>query len=220
MKEVQINSKCKLREDGRMFNIKTGEEVFVKQHRGHEIPVRYFGKMTTVSSLVMKLFGTPKPGKDYMIIHENNNLLDNRIDNLKWGTRSEAMRRRKDALPIGYRQCDFLDETAYHKEYYNTIKEADGYREYKNESGRLWRKNNPDKVKLRKIRYALTHPEKIKEHNHKYYEKHPEQKEYHSNRSSEWGKNNPEKKRASVRVYYSNHSIEVKAKTFNKRHEV
>jgi hypothetical protein len=219
MKEVQINSKCKLREDGRMFNIKTGEEVFVKQHHGHELPVRYFGKMTTISSLVMELFGTPKPGKDYMIIHENNNLLDNRIDNLKWGTRSEAMRRRKDARPVGYRQCDFTDKTAYYKEYYNSIKEAEGYHEYHIERCKLWRKNNPDKVKLRKLRYALTHSEKIKEQKNRNNEKHPERKEYHSNYSKEWAKNNRDKRCTSAKVYYTNHSVEVKAKAFNKREE-
>lgn len=218
MREIQVGKKFKLREDGRMFDVKTGEEHFPGQHHGHEFPIRVFNKMSTLSSAVMRFFGPPKPGKGYMVIHKDNDNTNNSIDNLVWGTRSEAMRRRKDALPVGQRQCDFLSDDAYHRNYSKGLREDPNFAEYNRERNRAWRKRNPEKVKARKRRYALTHPENCREHTYRWYEKHPEKKLENIERCNEWSKNNKEKRNKSARLYYLTHSEEVKFKS-RERHK-
>jgi hypothetical protein len=39
--------------------------------------------------MVMDLFGPSKPSGSPVIMHKNNNGQDNKISNLKWGTRQE-----------------------------------------------------------------------------------------------------------------------------------
>lgn len=42
-----------------------------------------------VHAMVMELFGPPKPSDKAIVMHKNNNGQDNKISNLKWGTRGE-----------------------------------------------------------------------------------------------------------------------------------
>lgn len=48
--------------------------------------------------LVLKTFGPPKPDGNYECLHINGQADDNRIENLRWGTRSENIR---DAVRMG-----------------------------------------------------------------------------------------------------------------------
>lgn len=217
MREIQVGKKFVLREDGRMFDVKTGEEHFPCQHHGYEFPIRVFGKMTTISSAVMKFFGPPKPGKGYMVIHKDNDNINNSIDNLVWGTRSEAMRRRKDALPVGQRQCDFLSDDAYHKNYSSRLREDPNFVEYTRERNRNWRKKNPEKVKARKRRYKLTHPENYRAYRDRWFAKYPEKKLEHFKKSAEWGKNNKEKRRKASNLYSLTHREEINFKARERR---
>ena len=213
MREIQVGKKFKLREDGRMFDVKTGEEHFPGQHHGHEFPIRVFNKMSTLSSAVMRFFGPPKPGKGYMVIHKDNDNTNNHIDNLVWGTRSEAMRRRKDALPIGQRRCDFLSNDEYHRNYSKGLREDPEYNSYSRERYRNWRKENPEKVKARKRRYALTHPEKHRANTYRWYEKYPEKKLELLKKIREWEQNNKEKCQKSAKLYRSIHREEINFKS-------
>lgn len=68
-------------------------------------------------------------------------------------------------------------------------------------SKREWRKNNPEKVKLQKKRYALKHRERIKlkaseRFKKKYSQMTPEQKQERLAKKNVWRKENPEKRRA------------------------
>ena len=111
MREVQINRNLKLREDGKLINVKTGEEFIPKSKRGGKngcyLCVRKNHKNYAVHQLVMNFFGPPKPGPEYIIDHINRDYLDNRIENLRWATLKENSNNRKDNLPIGLRQGDF-----------------------------------------------------------------------------------------------------------------
>lgn len=114
MRQVQVNRNLILREDGKLFNIRTGEEYIPP------ICNRYFVvaiKHVTIAvhRLVMRFFGPPKPGPKYQIDHINRNRLDNNINNLRWVTAKENANNRKDNLPIGHRKCD-LSESEYRKE--------------------------------------------------------------------------------------------------------
>jgi hypothetical protein len=60
--------------------------------RGHyRVNLTYDGKREEpkIHQMVMDLFGPSKPSGDPVIMHKNNNGQDNKISNLKWGTRQE-----------------------------------------------------------------------------------------------------------------------------------
>ena len=60
--------------------------------RGHyRVNLTYDGKREEpkVHQMVMDLFGPSKPSGSPVIMHKNNNGQDNKISNLKWGSRSE-----------------------------------------------------------------------------------------------------------------------------------
>ena len=116
MREVQINKNTKLREDGKLFNIRTGKEFIPKARNGHGyLLVQHNGCTRYVHQLVMEYFGEPKPGPEYQIDHKNQNILDNDINNLRWVTPRENSNNRKDNLPAGQRKCD-LDPKEYNRQ--------------------------------------------------------------------------------------------------------
>jgi hypothetical protein len=120
MRQVQINRNLILREDGKLFNVHTGEEFVPVSNCKNPRGCRYYrvvvnGKHKTVHSLVMQYFGPPKPGPEYQIDHENRNSHDNRIDNLKWVTRQENMNNQNKNLPEGHRRKD-LPKKEYDRE--------------------------------------------------------------------------------------------------------
>jgi hypothetical protein len=128
MKQVQINKNLILREDGKLFNIHTGEE-FIPSINGGYYKIRNFGVKKLLHQVVMECFGQPKPGEKYQIDHINRNKLDNRIENLRWVTPSENCMNKTNNLPEGERYGE-VDITSYntakmqrwrnrHREQYN-----------------------------------------------------------------------------------------------------
>ena len=114
MREVQINKNLKLREDGKLFNIRTGEEFIPSTDTNGRYHVCYGGRKSyPVHKLVMEFFGPPKPGPEYQIDHKNQNPLDNDINNLRWVTASENCYNKSNNLPVGQRLCDFDDPKEY-----------------------------------------------------------------------------------------------------------
>ena len=91
MRTIQINRNLILREDGKLFNVHTGEEFIPRLTGGHRyFEVGIYGRcLKKVHQLVMEYFGPPKPGPEYEIDHINRNKLDNRLENLRWVTRQE-----------------------------------------------------------------------------------------------------------------------------------
>ena len=55
-------------------------------------------KTRFVHRLVLESFGPPRPGDNYECLHINGIASDNRIENLRWGTRSENI---QDAVRMG-----------------------------------------------------------------------------------------------------------------------
>lgn len=117
MKSVQISKKYILREDGRLFNVKTGEEYVPTRTCQGYYQVSVNGKRYYIHHLVMKLFGKPKPGDNYQIDHRNKNRLDNNITNLRWVTQKENQNNRTNNRPLGKRLCDYKDINEYKREY-------------------------------------------------------------------------------------------------------
>lgn len=135
MRQVQINRNLILREDGKLFNVHTGEEFLPKSYCGTKlrpyIQIRANNKNWPLHQLVMKYFGPPKPGDNYEIDHIDRNTKNNNITNLRWVTKQENANNRKSSLPVGQRRCD-MPSNEYHakrmaeryKKYPEKIKEA------------------------------------------------------------------------------------------------
>ena len=123
MREVRINRKNILREDGRIFNIKTGEEFIPAKDRYGYYRIGHNSKTRTVHILVMQYFGPPKPGPEYVIDHINRIKTDNRIENLRWVTVKENSNNTNRGLSIGNRLCDFSTKNEYNKNWRHNHKE-------------------------------------------------------------------------------------------------
>lgn len=222
MKEVQITPLYKIREDGRIFNVKTGKERIVsKQRCGYYIEVN--GKNKFVHQVVMELFGLPCPGKEYRIRHINNDNYDNRIENLEWATISKINSDKKSSLPVGQRRCDFEDKNEYnrlrykrrHEKYGNStywrnrearLASAKKYRETHHEQvlekTRKWREENKEYVKQKnKEKYEAMTPlerEILNNRRRERYEKIPEVKRKHIESNIQFSSAHPEE----VRLYH------------------
>lgn len=175
MREVQINRNLKLREDGRLFNIKTGEEfVPTKTAKGYVTSQKRKNKF--VHQLVMEYFGPPKPSPDYIILHKNGNNLDNSPDNLEWGTYKDVGKLHSK-LPIGHRKCDLSPEE-YNRERgkENRKKNWPDYYQKNREKfilrSRQYREDNREKVNERSRIYHQNHKERDRELNKKWTEEH------------------------------------------------
>lgn len=135
MRQVQINKNLILREDGKLFNVRTGKEFIPKSRSGQYILVRVMNKMRPVHQLVMEFFGPPKPGEKYEIDHIDRNPQNNNITNLRWLTRQENNNNRKCSRPIGKRRCDMP------------------LKEYQRQRNAEYREKYPEKVKEAKKRW-------------------------------------------------------------------
>lgn len=117
MREVQINRNLILREDGKLFNVKTGKEFIPKSNCKGYLSVRIYGRIhKLIHVLVMECFGAPKPGPKYQVDHIDRNILNNDIKNLRWVTQTENNYNKINNRPIGKRKCD-CDSKIYVREY-------------------------------------------------------------------------------------------------------
>ena len=91
---------------GRCYNTKTKNYVRYKQPNGY-IRVTLGKDKYQMHYLVMSHFGPPKPEGDYEIDHINCIRDDNRIENLRWITRSNNM---KNRMSNGKYQYEHFDE--------------------------------------------------------------------------------------------------------------
>lgn len=163
MREKQITKTLKLREDGKLFNVQTGEEfVPAKSNSWRGYRTKVDGNTKYIHTLVLELFGPEKPGPDYLVLHINGDNYDNRLENLKWATRSEVNRNRKDALPVGQRRCDFENEAEYL---------CANTKRYQNKDPEKTRLKNKDKRKMKAREWYHDNKELHREHCKKWYEK-------------------------------------------------
>ena len=82
MREIQVNSRLKLREDGKLFNIKTGEEFIPCIASNGYYQIVYKGKRQSLHRIIAELF-IPNPEHKPCVDHINRNKLDNRVENLR-----------------------------------------------------------------------------------------------------------------------------------------
>ena len=74
--------------DGRVWSEKRNRYMGTLDKRGY---IRVNG--TRAHNMVMEVYGSPRPPGDYVIDHINEDKTDNRIENLRWITRSHNARR-------------------------------------------------------------------------------------------------------------------------------
>lgn len=229
MREVQISKKYKLREDGILIDIKTGEERHGTEIRqGYAVGVN--GKTLFVHQLVMQYFGIECPGEGYKIWHKNGNNLDNRIENLEWVTLSQINSRRPDALPEGERRCDYESIEEYNRakcrrHYENhqneqylkhrekRLIEAKKYRELHHEEclerTRKWREENKEyiKEKNKEIREKRTQDEqdKINKRRRENYANSPELQAKHIAENRAYEQENKEKVKLYHKIWREEH---------------
>jgi hypothetical protein len=226
MREVQINSMLILREDGRLFNIKTGKEFIpAKSTQWTGFRIKVNGRTKYVHWLVLENFGQKCPGKEYVPFHKNDNKYDNDINNLEWIKWKDKCAMRNDALPVGQRKCDFETEDEYRcsnsKRYYNKNKEKITIknREKHNIISNI-RYNSDEEKKQKHLecckRYEANHKEELKEKRKvqwkNWCEKQkqlgiPRKRNMEKERecSMNWRKNNKEKYDLIQKSYNENH---------------
>ena len=138
MREVHINRNLKIREDGNLIVIKTGEIYIPVKDRDGYYKTKWYGRTILVHRLVAELF-IPNPDNKPCVDNINHNRLDNRVENLRWVTVKENANNRK----IHSKNPKAKEHTEYMLNYYKEHPEK--YEEIK-------RKQNERKKLLRKIR--------------------------------------------------------------------
>lgn len=95
---------------GRCYNSKTKNFIGSVNGRGYVITTLHRQNEKFVFSihvLVMKMFGPPKPDGNYEIDHQNHIRTDNRIENLRWATKSQNDKNRSS---YGNNEFEYFDE--------------------------------------------------------------------------------------------------------------
>lgn len=210
MREVIISKKYKLKEDGKVINIKTGEEYKPPKYRsGYRITLNF--KSYMVHRLVMQYFGEPAPGPEYNIMHINKDCYDNRIENLKWATMQEINSAHINNLPDDVRRKHYLNRRKenYQKHRIKRLISAKKYRESHHEEvlerTNQWKENHKDYISQKNKEYwaKLTDTEK-NERNKRRRERYAENEEIRQKKiqeNTEYVKNNSDKVDAYHKIY-------------------
>ena len=141
LREIQINRTLTLREDGKVFKTKTGEEINLAVTKGgfRRIVIKY--KTYSLGHLVLDNFKCKYPGKDYVVHHIDGNTLNDNVDNLEWKLLKLTKDERKNKTRLEnlrYRLRHQVQLNEYSRRYYHEHIEncKTYYREYKQKHGR------------------------------------------------------------------------------------
>lgn len=115
---------------GKVLNTKTKRYIGTTKRNGYAYVVLINGSRHInfmVHQLVMKCFGEEKPGEEYEIDHINHIRDDNRIENLRWVTKSMNNKNRTSSCGVGYFYTDEIDEDSIEIADYGNHKFVDYY---------------------------------------------------------------------------------------------
>lgn len=125
MREVQINSRLKIREDGKLIIIKTGEIFIPSRDRDGYFKTSWNKRTILVHRLVAELF-IPNPDNKPCVDHINHDKLDNRVENLRWVSVKENANNRivHSINPDARTHTDYMmNYYKEHPEQYEKVKE-------------------------------------------------------------------------------------------------
>ena len=148
MKIVKISKKYILRDDGRVFNIKTGEEFIPSKVRGYPRVCVSHGKTEYVHRLVAKNF-IPNPDNLPYVDHINRIRDDNRVENLRWVTALENSNNTQCNLDTEHKPL--IQHKDNHNEYYHQYYQLNPEQyEHQKELCRKWRQEHREEYNARR----------------------------------------------------------------------
>ena len=157
MKMVKISKKYILRDDGRIFNIKTGEEFIPSKVRGYPRVCVSPGKTEYVHRLVAKNF-IPNPDNLPYVDHINRIRDDNRVENLRWVTALENSNNTQCNLDTEHKPL--IQHKDNHNEYCRQYYQLNPEKyEHQKELCKKWRQEHREEynAKRRLRRYSIKH---------------------------------------------------------------
>ena len=148
MKIVQISKKYILRDDGRVFNIKTGEEFIPSKVRGYPRVCVGHGKTEYVHRLVAKNF-IPNPDNLPYVDHINRVRDDNRVENLRWVTALENSNNTQCNLDTEHKPL--IQHKDNHNEYYHQYYQLNPEQyEHQKELCKKWRREHREEYNAKR----------------------------------------------------------------------
>lgn len=157
MKTVQISKKYILRDDGKVFNIITGEEFIPSKVRGYTRICLSHGKTEYIHRLVAKNF-IPNPDNLPYVDHINRIRDDNRVENLRWVTALENSNNTQCSLDDEHKPT--VQHKDNHNEYYQQYYQLNPEQyEHQKELCKKWRQDHREEynAKRRLRRRKSTH---------------------------------------------------------------
>ena len=158
---VIISNKYYIKRDGKVYRISDNTEFTPCLRNGYYVIWTGRRKIELLSRIVATAY-IPNPENKPEVDHINRIKTDNRVENLRWVTRTENMNNIAKNRPIGKRSSD-LTPYEYRKYYRNTEKAKYQRRNHQKERytiDSLFRTKMINKVKayrIRKLKKALRH---------------------------------------------------------------
>lgn len=185
------NNKYYITDDGHVFNKETDEE-FIPCTNGAGYKMLYVnGKLTRLHRLIAEIW-IPNPENKPEVDHINRIRDDNRVENLRWVTKTEQLYNRSNTLPEGSRAKDLTYKEYKHQQYLRNYKNPEYHEQYlqnlkeKRRSENYYAekkyyheniKNNPEKyerMKQRNLQYCRL--KRAKQHGFDTWEEYQESK--------------------------------------------